>query len=300
MVARGMILSDDPVSTPALWQSRTWRSADGLALHARDYPAADGAARLPVICLHGLTRNARDFERLAPWLAAMGRRVLAVDVRGRGGSARDPAADYRLPTYAADVVRLMAALGLARAVFVGTSMGGLIAMELAALRPDLIQAAIVNDVGPELGAAGLARIAGYAGKAAPVVTWEDAARYVEAQNAAALPHYAAADWARMARRMFREQDSVVVADYDPGIAKPFADAPRPIEPWDRWRALVADRPVLLLRGALSDLLEADAARRMTAAGGDVTLAEVPAVGHAPMLDEPAALAAIDGFLDRVA
>ena len=138
------------------FRHRTWLSADGLTLHARDYAAAEGKARLPVICLHGRTRNARDFDVLAPWIAARHRRVLAVDVRGRGLSARDPDASYWLPTYADDVRRLAEALGISRAIFIGTSMGGLIAMELAALAPALIVAAVINDVGPVLAAEGLA------------------------------------------------------------------------------------------------------------------------------------------------
>src|SRR4051812_4364600 len=188
------------------WQHRHWTSAEGLTLHARDYAAADGAARLPVICLHGLTRNARDFDTLAPWIAARQRRVLAVDVRGRGLSDRDPAGGYWLPTYADDVRRLAAALGLGRAIFVGTSMGGLITMELAALAPDLVGGAIVNDVGPVLAAEGLARIGTYVGNAPAFGGWDEAAAYLRDLNGAALPHYDAADWQRMAERMFREAD----------------------------------------------------------------------------------------------
>lgn len=281
------------------YRDRYWPAADGLMLHARDYRAADGLARLPVICLHGLTRNASDFEALAPWLAQRQRRVLAVDVRGRGLSAWDPNADYRIPRYADDVVRLMAALGIARAMFVGTSMGGLITMELAATRPDLIAGAVINDVGPVLGAAGLARIGAYVGRAPVVETWEDAAAYVRLQNEQALPHYGAADWAAMAHRLFCARDGRVVLNYDPDISRPFADAPASVDPWQRWAALVEGRPVLVLRGGISDLLDADVAAAMVADQPQAMLREVPGVGHAPMLDEPAARAAIEDFLARV-
>ena len=134
-----------------------WTSYEGLPLHARDYAAVEETEKLPVICLHGLTRNARDFEDLAPRIAAMGRRVLAVDVRGRGLSARDPnPMNYHPGTYAADVISLLAAAGIERAVFVGTSMGGLITMVLTSIKPEAIAAAVLNDVGPELSPVGSA------------------------------------------------------------------------------------------------------------------------------------------------
>jgi pimeloyl-ACP methyl ester carboxylesterase len=282
------------------WAHRTWSSAEGLTLHARDYAAREGQARLPVICLHGLTRNARDFDALAPWLAARGHRVLAVDVRGRGLSDRDPAAAYWLPTYADDVRRLSEALGIARAIFVGTSMGGLITMELAALAPSLIAAAIINDVGPVLAAEGLARIGAYVGNAPVFAGWEEAALYLQRQNEAALPHYRVEDWRRMAARMFREQDGRVAADYDPAIAAAFGTGPLPADPWERWHGLAGNRPLLLLRGGLSDLLTAGDATRMVTEHPHARLREIPNVGHAPMLDEPESLAAIGQFLDEVA
>jgi pimeloyl-ACP methyl ester carboxylesterase len=270
-----------------------------LTLHARDYAAAEGRARLPVICLHGLTRNARDFDALAPWIAAGGRRVIAADVRGRGLSERDPGGSYWLPTYAGDVQRLAEALGIARAVFVGTSMGGLITMELAAHAPGLIAAAIINDVGPVLAAEGLARIASYVGNAPAFDTWDEAAAYLRRQNQAALPHYGADDWQRMAARMFRAQDGRVLADYDPAIAAAFGTGPMLADPWERWDGLAHGRPLLLLRGGLSDLLAAGDATRMVTGRDGARLREVPNVGHAPMLDEPEALAAIGQFLDEV-
>ena len=279
------------------WRDFTWASAEGLTLHARDYPAA-AEGRLPVVCLHGLTRNARDFDMLAPWIAARGRRVLAVDVRGRGQSDRDPDASYWLPTYADDVRRMAEALGIRQAIFIGTSMGGLIAMELAAVAPDLIGGAVINDVGPVLAAEGLARIGSYVGNAPVFGNWGEAAAYLERQNAAALPHYRAEDWRRMARRMFREEDDRVAADYDPAIAAAFGTGPLPADPWDRWHGLARGRPLLLLRGGLSDLLAAGDATRMITEHESARLREVPNVGHAPMLDEPEALAAIGQFLDE--
>ena len=274
-----------------------WRSHDGVRLHARDYPAP--GARLPVVCLHGLTRNARDFDELGPWLAGLGHRVLAADMRGRGCSDWDPDARYTLPVYADDVRGLLADQGIARAVFVGTSMGGLVTMELAATAPELIAGSVINDVGPVLGEAGLTRIAAYVGKPVRIAGWDDAIGYVRWQNGHAFPHYGPADWERMARRLFRARDGVVALDYDPAIARPFTATPTVShDPWARWDALVAAAPVLLLRGALSDLLEAGVAARMIAARSRVSLVEVPGVGHAPMLDERIAREAIVALLDE--
>jgi len=282
------------------WQHRTWESGEGLRLHARDYAAAEGPAKLPVICLHGLTRNGRDFDALAPWIAARSRRVLAVDVRGRGLSDRDPTGSYWLPTYVDDVRRLAGALGIARAIFVGTSMGGLITMELAAGAPSLIAGAVINDVGPVLAPEGLARIGSYVGNAPLFDSWDAAALYLQRQNQAVLPHYSGNDWRRMAERMFRSDAGKVAADYDPAIADAFATGPLPADPWARWRGLAEGRPILLLRGGLSDLLTAGDATLMVAEHRHARLREVPNVGHAPMLDEPEALAAIGQFLDELA
>ena len=276
-----------------------WAADDGLTLHARDYAPAEERGLLPVICLHGLTRNARDFEHLAPWIAQRNRRVLAVDIRGRGLSERDPTASYWLPTYADDVRRLADTLGIEHAVFIGTSMGGLITMEVAAIAPSLVAAAVINDVGPVLAAEGLARIGAYVGNAPVFGSWAEAEAYLRHQNEQALPHYRAEDWQAMAARMFREEDGRVAADYDPAIAAAFGTGPLPADPWQRWHGLARGRPLLLLRGGLSDLLAAADATRMVTEHDGARLREVPNVGHAPMLDEPEALAAIGQFLDEV-
>ena len=185
------------------FDERNWRSRDGLKLYARDYPVAGGEPRLPVICLHGLTRNSKDFEDIAPIIAATGRRVIIPDVRGRGHSDRDPNPNnYKPPVYARDVIEMMAVLGIPRAVFLGMSMGGIITMTLAALRLKVIAAAILNDVGPAIAPEGLARILGYAGKPVEVHDWAEATDYVRRTNAAALPGLSDGDWQRLARRVF--------------------------------------------------------------------------------------------------
>jgi pimeloyl-ACP methyl ester carboxylesterase len=279
-----------------------WVSHDGLSLFARDYPGASGEVRLPVICLHGLTRNSKDFEQLAPRLAQSGRRIVVPDVRGRGLSDRDPnPANYTPKTYARDILGLMDALGLARAVFVGTSMGGIVTMALALIRTRAVAAAILNDVGPEIAPEGLARIITYAGAAAKISTWDDAAKYAQRTNGVAFPAYSNDDWEKFARRMFREGIAGPELDYDPAITV----ALRPpgkvasLLAWLLFRRLARRRPTLLLRGALSDVVTAEIAARMQRKAPGLKRVDVPNVGHAPMLMEAAAIGAIEDFLAGV-
>jgi pimeloyl-ACP methyl ester carboxylesterase len=280
-----------------------WTSRDGLVLHARDYPPEGPVSGVPVICIHGLTRNARDFEDLAPRIAALGRRVVALDVRGRGRSARDPQPlNYHPGTYATDVVALLEATRIERAVFVGTSMGGIIAMVLASIRPEAIAGAVLNDVGPQLSPVGLARIGGYVGGGSAFATWDEAAAYARAINGAAFPGYTDADWARFARRLVDETpEGTLVLAYDPEIAAPFKAADPDAPPADMtplFRALAARGPLLLVRGGISDLIDPPIVERMRAAVPAMAYAEVPDVGHAPMLTEPQAWDAIAAFLAR--
>ena len=187
------------------YTERRWTTADGLTLFARDYPPPGPVSGLPVICLHGLTRNSKDFEELAPLIASWGRRVIVPDVRGRGQSDRDPRpANYQPKVYARDVAAMMAELDIERAVFIGTSMGGIIIMTLMAMRPGVIAAAILNDVGPAVAPEGIARILSYAGQPAEIHSWDDAADYVRRTNKTAFPTPGQVDWNRFARRTFRE------------------------------------------------------------------------------------------------
>jgi len=279
-----------------------WVSHDGLNLCARDYPAAGGEDRLPVICLHGLTRNSKDFEELAPRLAESGRRILVPDVRGRGLSDRDPnPANYTPKTYARDILGLMDMLGPPRAVFVGTSMGGIVTMVLALARKRAVAAAILNDVGPEIAPAGLARILSYAGVRAEISTWQDAADYARRTNGIAFPAYTQDDWTKFARRMFREGVAGPELDYDPAIAVALT---RPgkvaiLLAWLLFRKLAKRRPTLLIRGALSDVVTAGVAARMQRKAPRLIRVDVPDVGHAPSLMEPEAIAAIEDFLAGV-
>ena len=284
-----------------------WRSRDGLTLFARDHSPgevsgpADAVPRLPVVCIPGLTRNSLDFDQVAPWIANLGRRVLAVDLRGRGESDRDPdPRHYQPPVYADDLAALLAELAIPRAILLGTSLGGLVSMAFAVRHPRLLAGAVLNDVGPEIDPAGAARIRSYVGKAPPIESWEGAVAYAKLINGAALPHYSEADWDAMARRMFRRSAAgPPQLNYDPGILRPVGPLRMRIAQWLAWaafRRLARDRPLLLLRGALSDILAPRTVARMRRAAPAMHYAEIPDVGHAPMLSEPAARTALQAFL----
>ncbi|WP_426111592.1 alpha/beta fold hydrolase [Massilia sp. PWRC2] len=292
-------------------QQRAYRdvaftSTDGLRLYARDYAGAGGLARLPVICIHGLTRNSADFDEVAPWIAQQGRRVLAIDVRGRGNSAWDDHPEhYNVLVYSNDVVKLMHDLGIARAVFIGTSMGGLITMTLAVRHLELIAAAVLNDVGPVLSKRGLARIAAYAGKGEQLRSWADAAAYLRAINEVAFPHYGQADWDTWARRAFVDSGAgVLTMRYDANIGLAFRAGASAVKTSSMmanfaFKRLARRRPTLLIRGAISDLVEAEQVALMRAMAPALACAEVAGVGHAPMLTEPQAQAALRAFLATV-
>ncbi len=285
----------------AEWNARTWTSRDGLKLYYRDYPGSD--ERPPLLCLHGLTRNSRDFEDFANRYA--GRfRVIAVDFRGRGMSERDPQPGRYTPmTYAVDVLQLLDELTIDRALFVGTSLGGLVTMLVAAIQPERIAGTILNDVGPDLDQAGLDRLRSYVGKAKRFEDWAQAADYVAEINKGLPASNGPDDWVRAAKRICREESGAVILDYDMAIAEAF-NRPRPddapeFDMWPLYRRL-GQVPLLIVRGENSDLLSRETAKAMLDAAPGAQLVTVPGVGHAPELTEPAAVAAIDDFLARFA
>ncbi|MEQ8309528.1 MAG: alpha/beta fold hydrolase [Sphingopyxis sp.] len=284
------------------FEERYWQAPDGVRLFARDYAAAGGEARLPVICIHGLTRNSRDFEELAPLLAATGRRVLTVDVRGRGrsGWSADPMR-YQLPTYVRDTLALLDTLAVARAHFIGTSMGGLIMMLLAARQGRALASAILNDVGPAIDPAGIARIAAYAGRTVALDSWDDAVAYFKRTSAVAFPDLSEAGWRTLAERgCIADTEGRPQFDYDPSIAVPIRAKPPPrgsLLTWLLFLKLARWRPTLLIRGELSDLLSRPIADRMRRAAPHMAYTEVQGVGHAPLLSEEGARQAILEFLE---
>ncbi|MHA6719446.1 alpha/beta fold hydrolase [Sphingomonas sp. RS6] len=276
-----------------------WWSKDGLRLHYRDYPGRDD--RPPVICFPGLTRNARDFARLAERLAGEWR-VICVEFRGRGESAyaKDPMTYVPL-VYLQDVEALLAELGIARFVAVGTSLGGIVTMLLAATDGARLAGAVLNDVGPELDPVGLARIRTYVGKAVWFPTWMHAARALAETNGDVYPDYGIEDWLFMAKQLYRvNSQGRIVLDYDMKIAEPFRVPGNEAGP-DMWPTLdaLAGRPLLVVRGERSDILRVETADRMVARVPGAELVTVARVGHAPTLGEPVAADAIDRLLDRV-
>lgn len=279
------------------WRARSFTSRDGLKIFYRDYPGP--AERPPLLCLHGLTRNSKDFEDFAAARAGEFR-VLAIDLRGRGQSERDPKPErYNPLTYAQDVAALLDELGIARAIFVGTSLGGLVTMVVAATDAGRIAGAILNDVGPALEDEGLARIRTYVGKPRQFRDWSEAGDYVAGINNHLPAANGAAEWQRAARRICREDGEFVVLDYDMAIADAFnqpSDAPE-FNMWPLYR-LLSQVPLLIVRGERTDLLSQRTAEQMVEEAEDARLVTVPGVGHAPDLTEPEAAAAIDAFLRR--
>lgn len=282
------------------YEDRFWSSRDGLKLHYRDYPGPD--TRPPVVCLHGLTRNARDFtdlaERLSPeW------RVLCPEMRGRGESEYAREADsYNPLQYVEDLTILLDEQGIDRFIAVGTSMGGLMTMIMAGSAPERIAAAVINDIGPYLEPAGLARIKDYVGQGRSFPTWVHAARGLEEMHGAAHPGQDLPFWIAAAKRvMTLGSNARIVFDYDMKIAEPLDRIDPDAAQYDMWPALEAlrDRPVLIVRGALSDLLSPQTLAEMLRRLPDAEAITIPDVGHAPTLCEPEVFAGIDRLLAKV-
>jgi pimeloyl-ACP methyl ester carboxylesterase len=252
--------------------------------------------RVPVVCVPGLTRNARDFTEVAAQLA-QDRLVAAVDLRGRGRSGRDPSGgSYTLGVYADDMVHLCDALELDRPAWIGTSLGGLVAMHVGSAAPNRVAGIVLNDIGPELAPEGLARIQSYAGKQQDVASWSEAMEQVRQVSEDQTPGLSQDEWLEQAHQRYRElPDGRIVADYDPAIV---SGPPSELDPWWVFERLAA-LPLLVLRGELSDLLGADTVRTMELLHPGMHTVEIPGRGHAPLLNEPAAVESIRAFLDDV-
>lgn len=278
---------------------RSWTSPDELTLHFRDYPGS--AAKAPVLCLHGLTRNARDFADLAERIAP-DRRVIVPEMRGRGESdyAKD-SATYNPLTYVTDVEALLAQEEIGSFAVIGTSLGGLMTMVMAASDAKRMTGAVLNDIGPEVEQAGIERIQTYVGQGRSFPTWMHAARALQEVHETAYPDYVIDQWLEMAKRtMVLGQNGRISFDYDMAIADPFKE-PGNAAPADLWPAYAAldNVPLLLLRGELSDLLSGTTVSKMGDNHSDFATVTVPRVGHAPTLNEPEAVEAILTFLARI-
>ncbi|MCR6736352.1 MAG: alpha/beta hydrolase [Afipia sp.] len=280
------------------------QSADGLKLHAKVI-GPDNSRMLPVLCLPGLTRTADDFDDIARAIAAdtkAPRKVVAVDYRGRGLSDYDPdPAKYTVPVELGDVLTCAASLGIARAILLGTSRGGLISMALAAARPQLLAGVILNDIGPALEIGGLMKIKGYIANPPPRQTWDEAARGLKELFGSVFPSLSDAEWMAWARRAFREKaGGGLERTYDLKLAHTL-DGLDPANPlpqvWELFDKL-ASVPLMLIHGGLSDLLSPQGVQDMAARRPDIDLVEVPDQGHAPLLADRPTMDRIIGFCAR--
>lgn len=283
------------------YQDIWYTSANGLRLYARDYAGEQkrGTTVPTILCMHGLTRNSADFEDICRVLADR-YRLIVVDQRGRGLSDYDPdVTNYNPLVYVQDMFRLLEILDVSKVVLMGTSMGGIMAMMMAAMKPAVIQGLIINDIGPEVGVLGLDRLKKYVGKAAPVANWHDAAKQSAEINAIAFPNASEEDWQIFAKRTYLENhNGIPVLAYDPKIAEPLNDVNNNTAAPNLWPVYdqICNKPMLLIRGELSDILEPGCVQMMRQKNTNLVVAEIPNVGHAPMLSEPAAKSAIEGFL----
>lgn len=250
---------------------------------------------VPVLCLHGLARNARDFDTLASVLAAAGRRVVCADVVGRGDSGwlRDPM-DYGYPQYLADTTALIARLGCRQVDIVGTSMGGLIGMMLAAQPDNPVRRLVVNDVGPFIPKAALVRIIDYVGKDPRFADLAEAEAYFR-RTYSGFGDLTDAQWRHLTETSLRRGGDGWRLHYDPRIAQPLREAETAdVDLWTLWDAIA--RPTLVLRGAESDLLLPETAREMKARGPHPEVIEFAGCGHAPALLDPAQTAPLRDWL----
>jgi len=285
----------------AEYRDHFYTSTDGLTLYARDYPGPEGSTLMPVLCMHGLTRNSADFAWIASHLAEK-RRVISVDQRGRGRSDYDPTpANYTPATYVGDMFKLLDELAIDRMLVIGTSMGGLMAMIMANMQPARFAGIVLNDIGPELDPVGLGRIMNYVGRHREIRTWDDAVAATREINEVAFPKYTDEEWLRFTRGLYHEENGVPVISHDAAIAQPMLDSEANAVPPDLWPLFegMASTPMLLVRGALTDLVAMDCVEKMQEKSPTLKVAQIPDRGHAPMLDEPAAVAAIDAFIAGV-
>ena len=269
-------------------RSEFYSAQDGLRLHAR-ITGLRNPAKLPVICLPGLSRNARDFAAVARILADnTNREVLAFDYRGRGQSAYDKVwQNYNIITEAGDVLAGMAALGIEHAHFIGTSRGGLILQVLAGMRPGAMKSIVLNDVGPEIGGAGMAQIKIALERQPKPANWPEAAELLKQANGKAFTALKDDDWMRMAQAIFKENENgKIVSDFDPALLNTIKaiDLTQPLPSlWPQFAGL-KDIPMLVLRGENSQLLMPETLERMRVIAPKMQSLIVKGQGHVPMLE----------------
>jgi pimeloyl-ACP methyl ester carboxylesterase len=283
----------------AITEDIWFRSSDGLKLHALSN--AVDAASLPVICLPGISRTAEDFRTLLATLTteAGPRRALALDSRGRGLSAHDKnPTNYSVPVELADLIALLDGQKIQRAIFVGTSRGGILTMALASIMPQRIAGAVLNDIGPVLDMAGLLRIKSYVGKLPPPRNWPEAIQALKSAMGEQFPAFAEQDWESYAHRTWDER---FAPRSDPAISAAFdaIDAAHPPPAlWPQFETLSAAAPILVLRGEHSDLLSRETLAEMRRRAPQFQTIEIPGQGHAPALERAEVIEPILRFIAR--
>ncbi len=264
---------------------RNVSAQDGLKLYIREYGWRISDP-MPVVCLPGLTRNSSDFHELASVLAKEGRRVLSLDYRGRGRSAYDSdPKNYSLEVELGDVVAVLVAEEIRAAVFIGTSRGGILTMLLAATRPTFIAGAVLNDIGPVIDIAGLMRIKSYVGKMPAPRTYDEAAAILRRMDSANFPKMTDADWREQARRIWLAENGALRLNYDQRLSSTLEaiDPQHPLPAlWPQFDALSL-APLMVIRGANSDLLSAATVQAMGVRRADMDIVEAADQGHAPFL-----------------
>lgn len=287
------------MSTTPPAESRFIAATDGLRLHYLDYPCPE-PARLPLVCLPGLARTADDFFLVAEAAQRSGRRVLALDYRGRGRSQWDT--DWRRydpDVEEDDIFTVLAHAGVPEAVFFGTSRGGLHTMRIARSRPGVIRAAILNDIGPVIEKSGLLRIKGYVGKLPPLQRMRDAAALMRMTASTTFPAVTPEQWDIFARQTFEEKDGKVQLRYDPELNHTLDDITPDAEIEDFWAPFVALSavPILAIRGETSDILSIDTFDEMARQAPGLERYTAPGQGHAPFLLDQPTLDRIAAFLE---
>lgn len=282
------------------WRDIFYTSQDGLRLYGRHY-ASEAPQRRPLLCLAGLTRNSRDFHDLAVFMTdaanPQARDVYTVDYRGRGRSQHDPEwRNYTLETELADVLDFMTVTGIHDVALFGTSRGGLIAMIMAAMRPTGFGAVVLNDIGPVIDPEGLMRIVAYVGRIPLPATWAEAAQLTQRLNERQFPAVPEHHWAEIARQWFNDDHGRPMHGYDQNLAHNIAMATGELPTlWPQFEAL-SSRPVMVIRGALSDILSEATVQEMRLRHPHLHTLTVPEQGHAPLLRDRPTQIAIAEFL----
>jgi len=272
----------------------TFTCRDGLSLFCRDFGPLS-SEKLPVLCLPGLTRNSKDFISPAQHYGHT-RHFICPDFRGRGQSDWDSDFTRYYPTtYVEDMWELLAFLEIRQVAIIGTSLGGLMAMIMASSRPEMVSGVVLNDIGPEVDAKGHSRVSAYVGRLPPVKDWTEAVWQAKEVYQIALPDLNDEEWLRFTKRQYRQEKDRIHLEYDPKIGKALREVGGvPADPWVLFEAF-RELPLLVLHGAISDILSRETVDKMARRKPDMMHATIPNRGHVPLLDEPECISAMDRF-----